>query len=165
MSAAVSVPPLVALTFRPTYELVSAAREFISSLYETILTDPSASSRLGLTTHELLENAMKYSTDGRATLEIEICRKNGQDLICLRISNQAEAGHLVRLQELFEGMHRSESAFTYYTDLMKRNAKRVGSGLGLARIWAEADMIMSCEIAGEMATIVAQTAVEVRKSR
>ena len=165
MSAAVSVPPLVALTFRPTYELVGVAREFISSLYQTILTDPSASSRLGLTTHELLENAMKYSTDGKATLEIEIRRKNGQDLICLRISNQSEAAHLVRLRELFDGMQRSESAFTYYTDLMRRNAKRVGSGLGLARIWAEADMTMSCEIAGKVATIVAQTAVEVRQLR
>jgi hypothetical protein len=159
-----SVPPLVTLTFRPTFELVSAARRFVSSLYDAILTDPDASSRIGLTTHELLENAMKYSTDGTATLEIEIRRSGDQDLVSLRISNTADSEHLRRLEHLFEGMHETTDAFTYFTSLMVENANQAGSGLGLARIWAEADMTMSCEIVGTVATIVAETAVELRQA-
>jgi two-component sensor histidine kinase len=165
MIDAVDAQPYIELTFRPTLLLVAEVRRFVSALYDVFLTDPDATSRIGLTTHELLENAMKYSTDGKAKIHIEIRRVGPHDVICLRISNHADPDRLLDLRSQFESMRASRDSFTYFTDLMVKSAKRTsGSGLGLARIWAEAEMKMSCEIEGGVATIVAEAAVDVRQT-
>jgi hypothetical protein len=47
---------------------------------------------------------------------------------------------------------------TLYVDVMRRNAQRPNaSGLGLARILAEAEMKLGLTVTGQTATIVAQT--------
>jgi two-component sensor histidine kinase len=165
MNDAVESQPYVELTFRPTLPLVAEVRKFVSALYDAILSDPDVTSRIGLTTHELLENAMKYSSDGRAKIHIEIRRLGPEDVICLRISNKANPDRLLDLQNQFDRMGASSDSFAYFTGLMVETAKRKpGSGLGLARIWAEAEMKMTCEIEGPVATIVAETSVHVRSA-
>src|SRR5262245_22649655 len=75
--------------FRPNCELVSLVRRFVSEFYERILGDPDTVSRLALATHELLENAVKYSTDGATTLCISVDPKDGARFVSIRIRNRA----------------------------------------------------------------------------
>jgi hypothetical protein len=150
--------------FRPTYELITTAREFVTRFYDAILDDPDATSRVALTAQELLENATKYSTDGATTLEIDVTREGAGHVLSVRTSNGADPEHLAELQRRFDTMQRSSDAFGYYTDLMVRTAKsREGSGLGLARVWAEGEMDVRCNIVGTEATIIARTNVGLRK--
>jgi hypothetical protein len=151
--------------FRPTFALISSAREFVTQFYDTILDDPDATSRVALTAQELLENATKYSTDGSTTLEIDVTTEGNEHVLSVRTCNGAAPEHLAELQRRFETMQQSGDAFGYYTDLMVRTAKTLeGSGLGLARVWAEGEMDVRCNIAGTEATITARTNVSLRNT-
>src|SRR5947209_8429255 len=65
-------PAYFELNFRPNVALVSVVRRFVNEFYQRFLSDPDATSRLALATHELLENAVKYSKDGETTIRIEL---------------------------------------------------------------------------------------------
>ncbi len=151
------------LHFRPTYELITSAREFVTQFYDSILDDPDTTSRVALTAQELLENATKYSSDGSTMLDIDVTSDGAAHVLCVRTSNGTNAEHLIELQRRFEEMRKSGDAFAYYTDLMVRTAKsRDSSGLGLARVWAEGEMDVRCSIVGMEATIIARTNVGLR---
>jgi hypothetical protein len=150
--------PYFELTFRPNVELISVVRRFVSSFYEHILSSPDATSRIALATHELLENATKYSTDGETTIRIEVTATC--EAIRIRIWNRTARENIVLLRACFDEMLQFSDPFVYYQRLMERSAKRkVGSGLGLARLRAEADMELSCEIEEDRVCIVADTLV------
>lgn len=151
--------PYFELTFRPNVELISVVRRFVSSFYEQILSDPDATSRIALATHELLENATKYSTDGETTIRIEVTTTC--EAIRIRIWNRTRRENIGVLRAHFEEMMQFTDPFLYYQRLMERTAKRKeGSGLGLARLRAEADMELSCEIDDDRVCIVADTHVQ-----
>jgi len=151
--------PYFELTFRPNVELISVVRRFVSAFYEHILSDRDATSRIALATHELLENATKYSTDGETAIRIEVT--TSCESIRIRIWNRATGDHIAVLRERFAEMMQFTDPFVYYQKLMERTAKRKeGSGLGLARLRAEAEMDLTCEIDNDRVCIVADTTVQ-----
>ena len=151
--------PYFELTFRPNFELISVVRRFVSAFYEHILSDRDATSRIALATHELLENATKYSTDGETAIRIEVTTTC--QAIRIRIWNRATREHINNLHERFAEMLQFSDPFVYYQKLMERSAKRKeGSGLGLARLRAEADMELSIEVDNDRVCIVADTTVQ-----
>ena len=153
--------PLFELRFRPTEELLTPMRALITELFKAQAMEEDTIYRLGIALHELLENVIKYSTDGIAHLSAEVGGTRERPVVLLRVSNQCEPDRLSHLKSEFDSLRQGADAEAYYLALMQKNAKRRwGSGLGLARIWAEAQMDLRCEIAGSMATIVAQAPVE-----
>ena len=153
--------PLINLQFRPTLELLSPTRDFVAELFKSHWMSEDVVYRIVVTLHELLENVMKYSTDGIAHLSADLAQADRETILCLRVSNECVPERLSTLRGEFDSMRNGADANSYYTALMQKNAYRTdGSGLGLARIWAEAQMNISCEIAGSKATIVAQTQVD-----
>jgi hypothetical protein len=152
---------LFELTFRPTQELLAPMRALVTELFKSQSMEEDAVYRLGIALHELLENVMKYSADGVAHLSAELGETEKRAVVSLRVSNQCEAARLSDLKSEFDSLRLSDDAEAYYLALMLKNARRSdGSGLGLARIWAEAQMDLRCEIAGSTATIVAQSPIE-----
>lgn len=148
------------LDFRPNYELISIVRRFVSDFYERMLNDPDAVSRVALATHELLENAVKYSLDGATSLSITMEQEEERNLVRVRISNQAESKHIASIQALFDEMEKHEDPLEHYQLAMERTAKqREGSGLGLLRIRAEGEMKMTHSLDGNIVCIVAETFV------
>src|SRR6478609_7914316 len=76
------------LSFEKRPELVSIVRRFVTDFYDRTLGDPDAISRLALATHELLENAVKYSRDGRAKVRIEVSGQGGRVKVRIRTKNR-----------------------------------------------------------------------------
>ena len=151
------------LIFRPNVELVSIVRRFVSDFYHRILGDPDTVSRLALATHELLENAVKYSTDGVTTLCIIVDRNGGDTGVSIRTSNRANDPNIGRISDFFQAMNASPDGFAYYQEVIQRAAREPdGSGLGLARVRAEGEMTMSLSVQGEMVSIIAHTNVQGR---
>ncbi len=140
----------VELNFRPNVQLVSVVRRFVSEFYQRTLGDPDGSSRVALATHELLENAVKYSKDGETTIRIEVSATNAPRVVTILLRNRAEESHIAAIREIVDGVTASPDAFAYYQQLLIAKAKRrEGSGLGLARICAEGEMDIKLTVEGE----------------
>ena len=150
--------PSLELTFRPNVALVTVVRAFVTEFYERVVTDKDVAFRVALTTHELLENAVKYSADGETQIRIGGTLHLGESMIEVRISNNASPAHIVALTRLLDELAAAEDPLLVYQRVMRRNAKRVdGSGLGLARIHAEGEMSLDYLIEGEHVSVVART--------
>ena len=158
-----STNPRVEVTFAPTVILVSVMREFVSSFYARVLGE-GTSQMLAMATHELLENALKYSAEEGATIKIEVEPGAEADCVSIRISNTAVAEHIPPLQQVVARIKDAPDAMAHYLTLMRETSKRSdGSGLGLARLRAEAGMTLALEVEGNQVCIVAEC--EVQKER
>jgi hypothetical protein len=142
------------LLFRPSVALVSVVRRFVGDFYQEIL-GVDGGGQLALTTHELLENAVKYGTTGETLLCIDVHRDANGRVVRIRTRNQTNGEHIREVRELVDRLQ-GQSAFDLYQKLMRESLSSPGrSGLGLARIAAEADMELSFEVVGSELTILA----------
>jgi hypothetical protein len=150
------------LSFSPSVGLVSTVRRFVTNFYDQILEDAEVTSKVAVATHELLENAVRYSTDGQTCVRVGV-RREGRKTFTVTIdtSNRTKEEHVVFLTALMDEMQRSSDPEAFYQTLMARSAKRTdGSGLGLGRIRAEADMTLTHEIKGDRVHLHAQARFE-----
>jgi hypothetical protein len=152
----IAAVPSFELVFRPSVQLISLVRRFVEDFYHGVLDDRVAASRLALATHELLENAAKYSTDGSASLYVEVDTKGGGVLV--RTTNRANALQIERLTAAFAEIKAASDAAALYAQTIRRTALlEVGSGgLGLARILAEGDMVMELSVEDDRVQIGAR---------
>lgn len=156
--------PFLQICFRPTVATINEARRLVAALYTPLVSDADIAQRVAMTTHELLENALKYSMDGTTVLRIELSHEKGPRTITVETRNQISAERKAGLTEVFEEMRRFGDANEFYQYAMKRTRTiRHGSGLGLARIWAEAEMELTNSYAGDEARVVATLSIEETK--
>jgi anti-sigma regulatory factor (Ser/Thr protein kinase) len=150
-------PAYFELNFRPNVALVSVVRRFVSEFYQRFLSDPDGTSRVALATHELLENAVKYSRDGETTIRIEV-QLGTPKIVRIVLRNRAEPANIAAIREILDGVSSAPDAFAYYQQLIVKKAKtRQGSGLGLARICAEGEMKLTYEVLEDDTVIIAST--------
>ena len=148
------------LAFSPNVELVSTVREFVHTFYKRVLADEVLTSRMALATHEMLENAVKYAADGSSRLFVQVERQDpGGVIVAINTRNRANPAHLADLKKMFDELRAASDPMEYYQTLMRRSAKRThGSGLGLGRIRAEADMELEFQlIDGDIVSVWART--------
>jgi hypothetical protein len=135
------------LSFAPNMGLLTTVRRFVSDFYERVLDDAVLASRVSLAAHELLENAVAYSVDGHSTMSIGVRRRDGGLDIAIDTRNRAVADKAAALQVQLDELAAAPDVAAHYQVLMRRSAKRAeGSGLGLGRVAAEADMKLSCRL-------------------
>jgi len=148
--------PSFELRFRPSVELITLVRRFVADFYQRVLQDHDAASRLALTTHELLENAAKYSSDGEAMLCVTVDR--GAGTVVVRTTNRATSAQRDTLRACFDEIADAPDAMILYTQMLQRSALLASGsgGLGLARIWAESDMALDLAVDGDNVVIQAQ---------
>lgn len=152
--------PYMELNFRPNVQLVSVVRRFVSEFYQRFLSDDDGTSRVALATHELLENAVKYSKDGETTIRIEMTNDTPKQ-VRITLRNRADEKNIAAMREIIDGVAKAEDAFGFYQQLIVTKARRKdGSGLGLARICAEGEMKIAYSLDGDLATIEATTTME-----
>ena len=150
------------LTVWPDANLVSVVRRFIEEVYEKRIADLDAVARIALTTHELLENAVKFAANGSTRLLIETESVDpGSDRVVISVFNHSDLANIHKLNGAFAEMAGEADAFVYYQRLMRRTMKQPeGSGLGLARIRAEGEMALSLQVEGDRVCLRAQADVQ-----
>jgi hypothetical protein len=150
----------VELQFCPSPEFVPIVRRFVSTFYEKLLSRADVASRLALASHELLENTVKFSVDRVSSIHLAVTRGDHEIAISIRTRNRASAADSTSANAIVRDIKRATDTFAYYQEVMRSSARRSdGSGLGLARISAEAEMTLDCEIDGDELVLVASAVV------
>lgn len=148
------------LRFEPTVALVSTVRRFVSDFYGQLFGDSAIADNLGMATHEMLENVTAYSHDRRSEMTIAARHDGPRVEISIQTKNRATPERLERVRKVLDELVAAPDPDAYYLTLVHRAAKRRdgGSGLGLGRIRAEAEMALDYVIAGDTLTLTAQGA-------
>lgn len=149
--------PYFHLSFRPNITLVSTVRRFTDEFYRRVLVEHELSARIALATHEMLENAVAYATDGETAIRIEI----HEGRLVVKTWNRTRPERIEAVKTMIDEINASHDADDYYQAQLVKTAKRTdGSGLGLARIRAEALMTLGYEVTNDQVCVFASTTLE-----
>lgn len=142
------------LTVSPS--MVSPTRRIIEAKLGPVLEDEDAIFRVAMTAHELLENAAKYASDGKARLELSVTPREEGAIVRVVVTNNTTQEHIAELGACYAEMNAAKDAMAHYFSLMRLNAKAGAlSRLGLARVRAEGEMEIEVDVEGERVKIVA----------
>jgi two-component sensor histidine kinase len=150
------------LAFSPGSDLVSSVRRFITDFYDRVFADPDLSSRLGMASHELLENAVKYSTDQNSRIAIQISEGKDQRSLIIKTWNRTTPEHLRTVQSILKRINEASSPKAFYRELILSTADDdtgESAGLGLARIVGEGDMTLTCDVQGDTIYFIAEASL------
>jgi anti-sigma regulatory factor (Ser/Thr protein kinase) len=152
------VEAFLELSFSPNVSLVSTVRRFVSEFYAQVLAETEITSMLAVATHELLENAVRYSSDGKSSIRVGVARRTGGDIAAsIDTRNRAAAENIEQMRHALDELSNAKDPEAHYQMLMRKSAKRSdGSGLGLGRIRSEADMTISYRIEGDQVLLQAR---------
>lgn len=136
---------------------LTEVRRLVCAMAGQVLDDAALSARLALTAHELLENALKYSLNTERLVKLDLWISTmHQARVTVQNASSEGLYHLVRerLQQIEEAADPVDS----YHRLIRSSLNRTsGSGLGLARIRAEAEMRLSCDYQDGILSVRAET--------
>jgi len=111
--------------------------------------------------HELVENVLKYGSSPEVGLEFELERGDEQSVVRLRTRNSAAPERLAEVERLVGELKQAHDPVAYYDQLIRATAPVIGtSGLGLARIRAEAGLEVDCSVQGPEVSIVVQATMK-----
>lgn len=140
------------LNFRPSFELISIVRRFVSDFYKKMLNDADAVSRVALATHELLENAVKYSTPS-SEVAISIWEESDRVVVAVTNTVAEESPHIASLKRRLDWAHGFPSPAEAYMAALSEVFDQNGGvpsgqgGLGLVRIAYEGGCSIDCDSA------------------
>jgi hypothetical protein len=142
------------LQFAPHWELIDPAREFLLRFFSIVLKDDRIGGEVCLAAHELMENAIKYSPNDEAKVEIEV---NSDGAIHISVENQAQPEQIARLDAEIGAACAAVDPLAYYRLKMEESVERTDgkSCLGLARIRCEANMMLSYRVEGDRVRVTA----------
>jgi hypothetical protein len=147
----------VELSFSPTVKLVTTVRRFVQNFYTEVLGDAEVTARLTLATHELLENAVRYSIDGHTSIRIAVTSEGGKMRVSIDTKNRAPSRHIQTLSVILDAIAAATDPEEHFQEMMRRTSLQAeGSGLGLGRIRAESGMQMSYRIEGDLVSLTAR---------
>jgi hypothetical protein len=106
-----------------------------------------------MATHELLENAVKFSTDGNASLRVEVV--DGEQ-IRITTRNSARTADREGLRALAEQLAAAPDAMGFYLQRMQEAPTERG-GLGIGRVAAEGEMTIGVSVDGDVVEVRAQS--------
>jgi len=133
----------VDLRFGPRWTYISSVRKFLASFFLIGLSDKERAEQISMAASELLENAVKYSSEDSSQLRIEVTRRDGE--IDLMVENPADPQQINVLRREFALVNAGEPEEGYLRR-MEEAAKNVGqSRLGLVRIRYEAGARLKLE--------------------
>jgi anti-sigma regulatory factor (Ser/Thr protein kinase) len=136
--------------------MVSIVRRFVESAAEQLGVAEDASIAIAMAVHELAENIAKYGLDRQGVIRLDVHSEgSNRAQLVITVTNQAHPHHIDRLKQHFREMNADPDPMHHYFSLLGRATPDGGSGIGLARIQAEADMRLGLSVAGNRVSVSA----------
>lgn len=143
------------LHVRPTVAIITVIRRSVMSMYERALGDADASARVGLATHELLENVLRHSATGDTVLNIRI--DGPTSMVSIETMNKATEEKIAHLRDRASAVSEGDPDDGYRAAMEQCLTNDEIGGLGLARIRAEGGMTVDVKTQGDVVRIIAST--------
>lgn len=151
----------VCLTFEPSLEFVQKVVQWLTDFCHLTLKDAEAVSRLELAVNELVENVVKYGMQPDVRVSIDLQKRGELTVLRLSTSNAAEPERLARATKLLTELRAADDPEAYYDQLIIETAPLPGvSGIGLARIRAEADLDVDFRVKGDRLEITVEAVID-----
>lgn len=143
MPGARTVDDNVELCFQPRWTYISCVRKFLTGFFLIGLADKERAERISMAASELLENAIKYSSEESSHLRVQVTRNNGE--IDLVVENPADPQQINILRREF-ALINAANPEEIYLKRMEEAARTGGqSRLGLIRIRYDAGARLELE--------------------
>ncbi len=161
--------PLVSLEVSfgeaPPQGMVTPLCQSLLELCRPAFGDEDAATRLRLTAHELLENIVKYSSQGACELCFSLRRNVGGALeATVQTRNLPRKENRADAEERLAALTAARDPLEHYDSIVADSARQpAGSGLGLARIHAETEYRLSHRFEGDALLIIASGEVWLKK--
>jgi hypothetical protein len=126
----------VEMRFGPRWTYISCVRKFVTSFFMIGLADKARAEQISLAASELLENAVKYSSEDEAFLRVSIAKSPAEVDVC--VSNAVEPHQLNILRREFALATAGDPGKTYLQRMQQAAETEGTNRLGLARIRYEA---------------------------
>jgi hypothetical protein len=138
----------------PSPDLARAVRRLIEAIERPIADDEALVSRLSMAAHELVENAVEYGVGGPISIRIALDEGAAASIT---LTNEAAPEHVARLRARVTDVAgwQGDEMPSMYQAYLRRRIGTEESGLGLARVRAEAEMRLEAKIAGSTVTVTA----------
>ena len=130
--------------FSPAWQFIDDVRRFVTSFCANARLDEGQADAVAMSAHELLQNAVRHSVDGKATVTLEV--DSLQKVIVLSVENIATPESVLILTSMKKRIQETPDAKTLYMSLMRETVGKSGSGLGLGRILFEGGMSLAIDI-------------------
>jgi hypothetical protein len=137
------------LALRDRSRFLSSIRNLIHDVCTEQLEACENTSQLQMAVNELLENIVKYSSNGRSIIEFELALVQQQPTVRVCTQNAAEPRYMAEVQKLLDEVNAAADPMRFYETLVAASGERSGSGLGLVRIRAEAGLSLQYVVIGE----------------
>jgi hypothetical protein len=147
----------VSFSFDRSHSVAGKIANWLIDFCQMTIEDLETTSRLHMAAHELVENVLKYGSTPEVGLEFELERGKDQSFVRLRTRNTAAPEQLREVTRRVTELKAAADPIAYYDQLIRATAPVMGmSGLGLARIRAEAGLEVDCSVQGREVSIVVQ---------
>lgn len=134
--------PLVYMRFRPAWTYIDGIREFGRFFCERTFEKGEVAERATMVLQEMLENAVKYSTEGPDELEVALDREGS--FLQIEITSTPEPEHKAALEREIALLYERPAEEAYQAAFERAAADASGgSRLGLARIRFEGRLDLS----------------------
>jgi len=134
----------VELCFAPRWTYISCVRKFLASFFLIGLSDKEQAEQISTAASELLENAVKYSSEDDSYTRVEISR--GRNEVHLVVENPADPEQINVLRREFALVTAGEPEAVYLKRMEEAARAGTQSRLGLIRILYEAGASLRLEV-------------------
>lgn len=157
MSQIAAARTAVSFSLERSHSLAGKIANWLIDFCQMTIGDRETTSRLHMAAHELVENVLKYGSTPEVGLEFELERGEQHSIVRLRTRNTASPQQLEEVIRRVQELRAATDPVAYYDRLIRSTAPVLGvSGLGLARIRAEAGLDVDCSVNGQEVSIVVQ---------
>lgn len=137
----------VQIAFPPSLALIDRTIRWLSDFCNMTLHDLELASRFQLAVYELVENVVKYGLTPNVQVDVSVEQAAGGTVLSLRTRNKADPDRMEEAVRLLTSIRDAEDPVAFYDQLVLETAPKSGvSGLGLARIRAEAELDLDFEV-------------------
>ena len=143
----------IAFDSLPLPSAASDGREFFRRAYAPLLGDEDLCFSVALVAHELMENIIKYSDQGERSISVGIDGQGENRRVWIESVNRVPHDEVSTLASALADIRDTAAPDAMYDRIIAESANRDGSGLGLIRIRAEANMDLDFQIVGNLVTI------------